>query len=68
MFLLLMGRQNVGLQNMFALCTRQDSTSDAFHPGMVREMDNSIVIQNGNNKPRFPGRLTKSIVEDKEGK
>jgi hypothetical protein len=34
---------------------------------MLRGMDNSIIFQNGHNKARFPGRLAKSIVEEKEG-
>jgi len=29
-------------------------------------MDNSIIFQNGQNNARFPGRLGKSIVEEKE--
>ena len=33
---------------------------------MVRGMDNSIIFQNAQNKARFPGRLGKSIVEEKE--
>jgi hypothetical protein len=33
---------------------------------MVRGMDNSIIFQNGQNKARFPGRLGKNIVEEKE--
>jgi hypothetical protein len=33
---------------------------------MVRGMDNSIISQNGQNKARLPGRLGKSIVEEKE--
>ena len=51
---------------MFAFCTEADSTSRAFHPVMVRGMDNSIIFQNAQNKARFPGRLGKSIVEEKE--
>ena len=35
---------------------------------MVRGLDNSIISQNGHNKARFPGRLGKNIVEEKEGK
>jgi hypothetical protein len=31
-------------------------------------MDNSIIFQSGHNKTRFPGRLGKSIVEEKEEK
>jgi hypothetical protein len=38
-----------------------------FHPVMVRGIDNSILFQNGQNKARFPGRLGKSVVEEKEG-
>ena len=38
----------------------------AFHPAMVRGMDNSIIFQNDQNKRRFPGTLGKSIVEEKE--
>ena len=34
---------------------------------MVRGIDNSIIFQSGHNKPRFPGRLGKSIVEEKMG-
>jgi hypothetical protein len=30
-------------------------------------MDNSIIFQNGQNKARFPERLDKNIVEEKEG-
>ena len=51
---------------MFAFRAEADSTSGAFHPVMVRGMDNSIIFQNGHNKARFPGRLGKSIVEEKE--
>jgi hypothetical protein len=33
---------------------------------MVRGMDNSIIFQNGQNKARFPGKLFKCIVQEKE--
>ena len=33
---------------------------------MVRGMDNSIIFQNGHNKARSPGRLGKSIIEERE--
>ena len=52
---------------MFVLRTEADSPSDAFHPVMMRGMDNSIIFQNGQTKARSPGRPGKSIVEDKEG-
>jgi hypothetical protein len=50
---------------MFLVLTEADSTSRAFHPVMVRGMENSIIFQNGHNKARFPGRIGKSIVEEK---
>jgi len=51
---------------MFAFCTETDSTPGAFHPVMVRGMDNAIIFKNGQTKARFQGRLGKSIVEEKE--
>jgi hypothetical protein len=51
---------------MFAFCPEANSTSGAFHPVMLRGMDNSIIFHNGQNKAPFPGRLAKNIVEEKK--
>ena len=62
------GLAECGILHVFAFRTGAGSTSGRFHPIMVRRMDNPIIFQNCHNKARFPGRLGKTIVEEKEGK
>jgi hypothetical protein len=60
------GLAECGILHVLAFRTGADSTSHAFHPIVVWGMDISINFQNGQIKTRFPGRLSKTIVEEKE--
>jgi hypothetical protein len=63
----LLGWQNVGFQNVFALCTEADSTSGMFHPAMVREMDHSINLPKRQQQTAVPWKTHQKHLEEKEG-